>query len=473
MDRQAPRVVIVGAGLAGLSAGIKLLEERPEAKVTLYTLGHHLGGKATSYKDDDGFNIDHGFHAIPTNYRRFRSLLSRAGVDESETLVLDKGTYYYDERTRKVAKSGAGTDPESRRDALRTALFFTRNLATIYGEEDIEQYDDICWTAWAVERGLDEELTKTRSFRFSRDALFNWPHEVSAYITLKSLRLMAGSGRYYLVDGTYGDDIIEPIVDHFRKLGGTVKRLHKLVEVLHDGTRVTGLKFALPDFNFHNHGRTKWERSVRVLPERSATVTEFDDVILAVPVDNLRELNADDERFWTGSFKGIENLQTVVTLSYQVWTKQCVLPGNSGCVNGLDEPLPMVIDYKQIKSRYKNDDRFGSVLEWVGQETSFEGLTDEELKQKAFESLLLIPGAKDPRQAGIIHESLNRNSSNHERYLLTDPGTLQFRPHSTTHFRNLFLAGDWIRNEVGVPNMEGAVSSGYTAASQLLSEGRG
>ena len=107
-----------------------------------------------------------------------------------------------------------------------------------------------------------------------------------------------------------------------------------------------------------------------------------------------------------------------------------------------------------------------------GRRQSFEDLSDEELKQKAFESLLLIPGAKDPRQAGIIHESLNRNSSNHERYLLTDPGTLQFRPHSTTHFRNLFLAGDWIRNEVDVPNMEGAICSGYTAAGRLLSEER-
>jgi uncharacterized protein with NAD-binding domain and iron-sulfur cluster len=109
-------------------------------------------------------------------------------------------------------------------------------------------------------------------------------------------------------------------------------------------------------------------------------------------------------------------------------------------------------------------------LEWVGQETSFEDLSDEALRQKAYESLLQIPGAKDPRHAGIIHESVNRNSSNHERYLLTDPGTLRFRPRSKTHFRNLVLAGDWIRNEVDVPNMEGAVCSGYTAASELLSE---
>ena len=263
--------------------------------------------------------------------------------------------------------------------------------------------------------------------------MFNWPHEVSAYITLKSLRLLGGSSQYYLVDGTYGEDIIEPIVNHFRKLGGTIELFHKLVEVLHDGKRVTGLRFALPDFIFHNHGRTKWERAVRVLPERTATITDFDHVILAVPVDNFRELNPGDRAFWRG-FPGVENLQSVATLSLQVWTEQCVLPGVSACINALDEPLPMVIDYKDLKSRYRNDDRFGSALEWVGQETSFEHLSDEELKATAYDCFARIPGAKDPRQAGIIHESFNRNTSNHERYLLTDPGTLKFRPRSKTAF---------------------------------------
>ena len=204
-----------------------------------------------------------------------------------------------------------------------------------------------------------------------------------------------------------------------------------------------------------------------MLPERTATITDFDHVILAVPVDNFRELNPGDRVFWRG-FAGVENLQSVATLSLQVWTEQCVLPGVAACINALDEPLPMVIDYKDLKSQYRNDDRLGSALEWVGQETSFEHLSDEELKATAYDCLARIPGAKDPRQAGIIHESLNRNTSNHERYLLTDPGTLKFRPRSKTAFRNLFLAGDWIRNEVDVPTMEGAVCSGYTAVAELL-----
>ena len=470
MTSDAPRIIIVGGGLAGLSAGIKLLEERPNTKVTLYNLGHHLGGKATSYKDEAGYNIDHGFHAISTNYRRFLDLLARAGVDKSKTLVRDQGTYFYDEETGKIAKSGEAASWKSRLDGWKLGAFFSKNLEALYTQENIEQYDDLCWKAWAIEHGLDEALTKKRSFRFSQDALFNWPHEVSAYITIKSLRLLGGSGNYYLVDGTYADSLIDPIVNYFRKLGGRVELLHKLVEVLHDGRQITGLRFALPDFNYHNHGRTKWERAVRVLAETTTTITDFDHVVLAIPVDNLRELNRGDRAFWSG-LAGVDNLQTVATLSFQVWTEKNVLPKPSACINGLDEPMPMVVDYKNLKTCYRNDGRIGSALEWVGQESQFEHCSDEELKLKAYQSFLKIPGTTDPREAGIVHELLSRNTSNHERYLLTDPGTLKFRPRSKTHLGNLFLAGDWIRNEIDVPTMEGAVCSGYTAASELLKTG--
>lgn len=465
--QHGPRVIVVGAGLAGLAAGIRLLEERPGAAVTLYTMGHHLGGKATSYPDEAGWNIDHGFHSISTNYCRLLDLLDRSGVDRDETLVLDRGTYYYDDRTQSIGTSAKPPDDRAKAETKKMAAFFFKNLATIYLKSDIEQFDDACWRAWTIEHGLDEALTRTRSFRFSQDALFNWPHEVSAYITMKSLRLLGGSGKYYLVDGTYGDQVIQPIVDYFHKLGGRIERMHKLIEVLHDGRRVTGLRFAMPDFTVHDQGRAKWGRSVRVLAGRTKRVDDFDHVVLTVPLDNLRELNPGDRGFWRG-FPGIENLRSVATLSFQVWTARSVLPEVAGCINCLDEPLPMVVDYKQLKSRYRDNKNIGSALEWVGQETGFEELSDEEIKTNTYEAFLKIPEAKDPREAGVLHESFNRNTSNHERYLLTEPGTLKFRPRSTTNFDNLFLAGDWIRNEVDVPTMEGAVCSGYTAVDDLL-----
>jgi len=458
------KVIVVGGGLAGLSAGIKLLEERPGAQVTLYNLGHHLGGKISSHRDADGFNIDHGFHAIQANAQRFHDLLARAGVDREKTLVPDRGTYFYQEPGKMLGPDMPMDEADS--DAINKQIeFLIRYGEAIFIDPDIEKFDDISFREWVLERGFDEELTQTRFFRFSIDALFNWPHEISTYINLQAIRMLGGQTGYFLTNGTYSETIVDPIANYFRKLGGRIEMYHKLTEVQHDGQRITGLRFSRPDYLFHDHGSVDWERSVKVLPG-SVIVSDFDAAILTLPVDNFRELNQGDSAFWRG-FPGIENLRSVSTLSWQMWTREKVLPVDC-CINTLDEPLPMVIDYKNLRDEYRNNDSIGSALEWVGQENTFEEVGDEEIKNLTLECFLKIPGAKDPRDKGIIHESFRRNSSNHKRYLLTDPGTTKYRPHSKTHFENLLLAGDWIRNDIDAPTMEGAICSGYTAVDALL-----
>ena len=458
------KIIVVGGGLAGLSAGIRILEEKPETQVTLHNMGHHLGGKIASHRDEDGYNIDHGFHAIQMNAQRLLSLMERSGVDRERDLVPDRGTYFYVEPGKMRGPGMPMSEAETAERAKQMSVL-AEHQYTIFSDPDVEKYDDVSWTDWVLERGATKEQTQTRGHRFALDALFNWPHEISTYINFMSIRLLGGLPGYYLTNGPYGEVIVDPIANYFRKLGGRIEMYHKLSEVRHDGRRITALRFSRPDYLFHDHGNEEWEAEVRVLPG-SITVENFDDAILTLPVDSFRELNKDDEVFWKG-FPGIENLRAVCTLSWQMWTVEKVLPVDC-CINTLDEPLPMVIDYKNLRDEYRNDDRIGSALEWVGQENSFEDVSDDKIKELTLECFLTIPGAKDPRDKGIIHESFRRNSSNHKRYLLTDPGTVKYRPRTKTHFDNMYLAGDWIRNEVDVPTMEGAVCSGYAAADEVL-----
>lgn len=61
------------------------------------------------------------------------------------------------------------------------------------------------------------------------------------------------------------------------------------------------------------------------------------------------------------------------------------------------------------------------------------------------------------------------NTSPSERYITTYPGTIRYRlaPDAKT-FENLYLAGDWTRNNIEIGSLEGAVLSGRMAARAIL-----
>lgn len=465
------KVVIVGGGLAGIAAGITLLENDKNLDVTIYNMGHHLGGRASSWRDLKGFNIDHGFHALFASYHHMRRMLKRAGFSEKNVFVSNKYiNYFYESSKGKIYCATPDLRSHHRFYPFgmyrKIASFGMKNSKILYSDDDIEKFDDICYTAWALEHGYPKEYIDTSTFRFSQDALFNWPHEVSAYITIKGLRAM-GKSNFFYINGTYGENIIKPLTDYFEKLGGKILIKKKLVEIIHDGQKATGIKIGDPDGKLYGLSMKPWKDVVNVLPDSIQEIKNIDSLILAIPTDCFKELNHSDDFFWNG-FKGVENLRTVVSLSYQVWTKEPVMPKHCITINGLDEPMGTVADYKTVVDAYRNNPEIGSALEWVGQETLFEDKTDDELKEIIFNSFMKIPGAKDPRKAGIINESFNRNQANYDRYLLTEPGTVKFRPRTRTHFKNLFLAGDWIRNKVEMPCMEGAIVTGINAANETI-----
>ena len=52
-----------------------------------------------------------------------------------------------------------------------------------------------------------------------------------------------------------------------------------------------------------------------------------------------------------------------------------------------------------------------------------------------------------------------------------EPGTLKFRPSpAPLTLSNLRLAGDWTKNGVDIPSMEGTVTSALLAAQSILGE---
>lgn len=468
------KIVIVGGGLSALSAGIKLLEMDKGYDVTIYNMGHHLGGKAGSYMSNEGYEIDHGFHAIFKTYHAFLHLLKKAGVIDQDLISNKKRNYFFETDSQQIHYVGELVDHLAKKNNfiqgygfgnnLAMADFYFKNRHTILKDKDIEYLDEVCYTAWAIKNGYPLHLINKTFFRYAKDGLFNWPNEISAYMALKSVRLIGEKREFYFVNGHYGTKIINPIVEYYKKLGGKIESYKKLIKVDYDDTKAVKLVFRKPNGEVHNNGFKHWDKEV-VTESNDIIVTNFDAVILTLPVDSFRELNKGDQQFFS-YFKGIENLQSICTLSYQVYTKEKLIPYLGTTIDALPEPFNTVVDYKDMISQYKDNPEIGSALIFGGQETKFEKYTDEELKQLALNSLKRLPIYVD-KPFTILYDCLNRNSSHHERYLLTDPGTLKYRPVSKTFLTNMFLAGDWIRNPIDVPTMEGAVISGYQAAKNI------
>ena len=476
------KVLVIGGGPAGLGAAIELLErDREHTEVHLVNLQDRLGGKASSWRDRDGYLIETGYHIFVGFYERLTALMKRAGIRRQDVVHPGGGhTYYYEPWSHRVHCI------KSRMNVLAFAgqmlaydglpfwhrQSFNKFMASAYLEaftgHDLTRHDDVCFSSFAVERGLRPEVLEYSIFRFFREAYFNWPEEVSAYAILQTLKYMrsARSGEILYPTASLTENLWAPLGRYFERLGGRIADRILLTGFVHDGRRVSGARV---------RARTlpAWlRRQAAYLGDDDRVLLQgYDEYICAVPAASFQRLNRGDERFWRiPLFRDARLLRNAVTLSLTAWTKTPVLARYPTSVTGLPAPLGIVADYKPHVGEWQRDDRFGSVLGFWGQERLFETWSDDRLVDRAFHELSRCLGVPDPRRAGLVHLQLHRNRAPSNQVWLPEPGTNRFRPGQRTPLRNLKLAGDWVRNDVDLLCMEAALDSGQQAARAVIAD---
>jgi uncharacterized protein with NAD-binding domain and iron-sulfur cluster len=481
-----PRVLVIGGGPAGLSAGVHLLEAaRGRIDVELISMGHHLGGKAASWRDPQGYVIDHGFHAIFGFYEEMKALLRRAGVDLSKALIKSNGEFrFYDERTRRLERFDFAHNPlvmMSRyarfpgltfSERLQLGAAFTKMARTLANTPALHQLDDVCYRAFLRQHGVPASVMAHPMLREVHELAFNHPYEISTYIVLRWAQLAGHcyhDATFHYGAGSFSEQFWDPIARYFERLGGTIRVRQKLIGLEHSEGRLTGLRFAVPEnVRVHPDGKSLPPAEVPVAAGTHSREDRFAAVISTLPAACFLELNPGDELWQHPFFAGMHNLTSVSTLSLQLWLREQTPGRIDGSIATLPLPLGYVIDYKRLVPEFTRDRRYGAALEWVGGEVGYESMSDEELIANARAELGKVPGFIGTDRAQVVHASLRRNRSNHNRYLLTDPGTWRFRPTVKTPLERLFLAGDWVRNDVETPSMEGAIRCGKEAAQAVL-----
>jgi uncharacterized protein with NAD-binding domain and iron-sulfur cluster len=483
MPRDSPtRFVVLGAGPAGLAAAIRLKERGGErVHVRLITQGHLLGGKAATHRDEEGFTWEHGFHVFFGFYRTLWGLLRRAGADLDAAFVRNRGwTHFATEEgfdsfqlsvNPLLTINRFGQSPGITMKDRLSMLRFGANWATQRAADPgIEAIDDICFEAWAADMGLAPAVVNGARFRFTAEAYFNDPHPISAFVTMRSVQLLsadARAGEYFYQRVGLSEGVWKPLAAYFERLGGVIETHTKVVGLAMDDGAISGVQVAAPDPAFHVNGT--WPEPIPVLPTTKRWVEDFDGVICTLPRPCLLELDAPKELWERPELAGMSKLRDVVTLTAQAFYDKSLSNKRYGAINGLGAPLPLAVDYQQLGGKWATNPEIRSTMSWVGQLDGFEDRTDETLFNMAIEAAER-GGFSGIGDAVPDRWTIERNANSFERFTLSEPGAMRFRPQVDVGVRGLRLAGDWVRNRIDVPCMEGAAVCGFAAADDLLKE---
>jgi squalene-associated FAD-dependent desaturase len=414
----APTVHVVGAGIAGLSAAVRLLDSGRE--VIVHEAASFAGGRCRSYPDPTlGLVIDNGNHLLLSGNHEALDYLDRIGARET---LHDPGAAIFDFADLKSGELwrldlGEGRIPwwlfDRKRRVPGTALgeyfaplgVFMKGRSATVGE------------AMACDGPLYDRLWRP----LLTSALNTDPPESSAALTAALLRetLAAGGKACHPLFAGHGlaSSFVDPALAVLAARGSGVRFGDRLRSIRFEDKRAVALDF----------------------DGAPQTLGPDDSVIVSVPPWIAKELlpgvTAPDE------FRGILNVHFRIAPPRGQ-------PAILGVVNAEIEWLFAFPD--RLSVTISNADRL------------IDRPRDELAATIWREAAALtgLPADLPPWQ--IVKEK--------RATFAATPAQNAKRPDSRTRWVNVVLAGDWI--QTGLPaTIEGAVRSGYKAASIVLEPG--
>lgn len=482
-------VLVLGAGLAGLSTGIHLLEAGGgRLRVRVVDRGHVVGGKASSMphrvaSTGRTYTVDHGFHVF-FDYPNLGARLAALGATGLLTPARHDVLMWKDGAVRRLRAlplpspfhlllAGVESRLFGPLDSLRVARFMIELLLIDIDRltpSALAALDAQSFADFARARGVDDTLLASPFFRFVSQSAFVHPHPMSALNAVAAIQLVSQSFEAvsfrYMEVGT-SEAVIEPLRRHFLRLGGRLDRFVRAHRIEVDGDRVVAVHLA--DNRHYIHGpevatdRLSNYHSVEgpMAPAATPAPAFADHYVAAVPPRNLVEL-LDAPTLARPYFGDIASFRTQRTIALQLWYDRLVSPTDAdAAIVGLPGPFSTVCDLARIQ---RAPEGRGSVVQLVGEEGSWAARTDDEIVADAMPVL----HALWPAAASAVVERRYFHRGGHDEFFLATPGTDPRRPRAASPLANLALAGDYTQNGFRVMSMEGAWISGMLAANAVL-----
>ncbi|HVG51338.1 MAG TPA: hydroxysqualene dehydroxylase HpnE [Xanthobacteraceae bacterium] len=413
-----PRTHIIGAGLSGLAAAVRLAARGRD--VTVYEATSQAGGRCRSYHDPAlDMVIDNGNHLVLSGNEAVMSFVDMLGARGHLRGPATASFPFIDlansERWTLEANEGpiAWWIFDPRRRVPGTGVFDYLSILKLMRAPPGASIGDVIECKGPLYERLLSPLLLA--------ALNTEPPQGSAALAAAIVRetLMAGGSKYHPLIAHDGLSVafIDPAVNFIGSKGGNVLFGQRLKSLEFDGRRVAALDFG-----------------------ENAVALDLDDpVVLAVPpvvaTSLVPELHAPTE------------FRAIVNAHYKLDQPSNAAP-ITGVINGTVEWLFAFPD--RLSVTISAGDRFLDTPR-------------EELAAKIWQDVVKIADvAPEMPPWQIVRE---RRAT-----FAALPHQDAIRPPTRTQWRNLLLAGDW--TATGLPaTIEGAIRSGFKAADMIGEEG--
>lgn len=473
------KVAIVGAGLAGLSTAVDLVDAGHQ--VELYESRPFVGGKVGSWVDGEGNHIEMGLHVFFFNYANLFALMRKVGAFEN--LLPKAHTHTFINRGGQVGeldfrfpvgapfnglKAFFTTNQLSWQDKLQNAIALgtsplVRGVLDYEGAmKQIRALDRVSFADWFRSHGGSAGSLKRMWNPIAYALGFIDTENISARCMLTVFQMFAAkteASKLNLLKGSPHEYLHKPILNYIESRGARLHLRRRIREINYTEAegqaRVTGLQVADGD------ATEQVEADVyvaacdvpgiqRLLPPDWRKWSEFDNIykLDAVPVATVQlrfdgwvtELQDEAQRTQLHHAVGIDNLLYTADADFSCFT---------------DLALSSPADYYR--------DGQGSLLQCVlTPGDPFIAMKNEDIVQHVLKQVLdLFPSARDLNLTWFnvvkLAQSLYREA----------PGMDPFRPDQVTPVDNFYLAGSYTQQDY-IDSMEGATISGRRAARAIL-----
>ncbi len=253
LPKNGKKVVIVGAGLAGLQAGCELSVRGFE--VILLEKTGLAGGKLKTWKDQNfakkhlgkkGYHREHGLHAIWGFYKNLREFIGRNNFKIKHLGVNDSFYYFVSNRGVESKITNVTWQPPFDRFQMLNRGVYVPSREDLYtpasnvfdtflvslkmwgfdfsNERDRLYLDSITFYDWARERGMSVEYIKHFFDALSEMGFFMTTKECSALAVVNFIKLgcQPSDARVDLFQWPPNESFIEPMVKIIEENGGRV-----------------------------------------------------------------------------------------------------------------------------------------------------------------------------------------------------------------------------------------------------------